>query len=72
MRSLFIAFAKKKTKKTKKHCPCLEKLIIMLLGCPYKLTIDPVTMNELSKLNWALEISPLWPIRVCTRLKMNV
>ena len=34
-----------------------------------ELTIDPVKMKEPSKLNTALEISPLWPIRVCTRLK---
>lgn len=32
-------------------------------------TIDPVRMNEQSKLNCALEISPRWPISVWTRLE---
>ena len=34
------------------------------------LTIDPVTIKEQSKLNCALDISPLCPIKVCMRLKI--
>ena len=33
------------------------------------LSMEPVTMREQSQLNWTLLISPLWPVRVWTRLK---
>lgn len=35
------------------------------------LSIDPVTMREQSQLNWALLISPRWPIKVCNNLQKN-
>lgn len=33
------------------------------------LSMEPVTMREQSQLNWTLLISPLWPVRVWTRLR---
>lgn len=36
------------------------------------LSIDPVTMREQSQLNWALLISPRWPIKVCNNLQKKL
>lgn len=33
------------------------------------LSMEPVTMREQSQLNWTLLISPVWPVRVWTRLR---
>lgn len=45
---------------------CIHYLLNQLTM--HVLSIDPVTMREQSQLNWALLISPRWPIKVCNNL----